>query len=196
MLTLPQIDSYTDISGSLQSDSTVKISASAKKSFGWASVRARMEMEADVASSINSSFHTVMTTMRIERYYSSVKENKSPLSDDAVTLLQKSDYVGFYKACGPNYVRAIRRAQEVTAMFTFTSTDASVTASMKTRIKAAAYGQKFSARSDSTTNINTSLKTLKIDIMGYGLGLDSEGSDTLVATVCRPKIVSKFLILF
>jgi len=38
-----------------------------------------------------------------------------------LTLLDQQDYIGFFKSCGPNYVRSLRRAQELTAIFEFTS---------------------------------------------------------------------------
>eukprot|EP01083_Nonionella_stella_P289170 984120_1 len=86
---------------------------------------------------------------------------------------------------GPNYVRSIRRAQEVTAMFTFESTDQEVITNMKAAIKATAYGNRFSSNTniDSSMKIDTSMSTLQIQIFGYGLGLDKDGSETLVATV-------------
>ena len=60
--------------------------------------------------------------MRIERYYSSIREELSSLTDDALTLLDRQDYIGFFKGCGPNYIRSIRRAQEITAIFEFEET--------------------------------------------------------------------------
>jgi len=171
---------YSDISSALEDSSSVELSAAVKASFGWVKVRAEMEAQRD--SSVRSSSHTVVTTMRIERYYSSVKEDASSLSDDAKTLLDEKDYVGFFKACGPSYVRSIRRAQEVTAIFTFTSNDSSVVANMKGNIEAIVYGQKFSASASSSKRVEKSMSTLKIKIVGFGLGLDKDGSETLVAT--------------
>jgi hypothetical protein len=131
-----------------------------------------------------------MTTMRIERYYSSVKENNAELSEDAKELLAAKDYVGFYKSCGPNYVRSIRRAQEVTAMFSFTSTDSTATRKMKSTIEAAVNGgSRFKVDAGRTSKSDSkSRKTeqsLRIKIVGYGLGLDKDGSETLVATVSK-----------
>ena len=45
----------------------------------------------------------------------------SELSPSAKILLDKQDYIGFFKSCGPNYVRGIRRSQELTIIFTFLS---------------------------------------------------------------------------
>merc|ERR1719157_536204 len=64
----------------------------------------------------------ITSTMRIERYYSSIREELSSLTDDALTLLDRQDYIGFFKGCGPNYIRSIRRAQEITAIFEFEET--------------------------------------------------------------------------
>ena len=45
----------------------------------------------------------------------------SPLSEDALTLLDAQDYISFFKSWGPNYVRSICRDQEITALIKFTS---------------------------------------------------------------------------
>eukprot|EP00588_Corethron_pennatum_P005921 CAMPEP_0194288234 /NCGR_PEP_ID=MMETSP0169-20130528/36393_1 /TAXON_ID=218684 /ORGANISM="Corethron pennatum, Strain L29A3" /LENGTH=626 /DNA_ID=CAMNT_0039035173 /DNA_START=418 /DNA_END=2298 /DNA_ORIENTATION=- len=174
---------YTDVNVALDVTSNTKVNAKVKSSFGWGRVKAEVETNAEVDTSVTVKKHVVMTTMRIDRYYASVMENKAPLSEDAGTLLAKKDYVGFYKACGPNYVRSIRRAQEVTAMFTFMSSDSTIITQMKTDIKATAYGARSVESSiDSSVNMNLSMSTLQIQIFGYGLGLDKDGSETLVAT--------------
>jgi len=174
--------SYTDVKSALDVSTNTKVSAKVKSSFGWIRVKARVEAEVDANLTVQS--HFVMTTMRIDRYYASVMENKAPLSEDAKKLLDRKDYIGFYKACGPNYVRSIRRAQEVTAMFTFVSSDSTVTSQMKADIKATAFGSRRSVESSigSTVKLKSSMSTLQIQIFGYGLGLDKDGSETLVAT--------------
>ena len=124
----------------------------------------------------------ISATLKIERYYSSVKEDQSPLADDAVALLAAEDYVGFFKACGPNYVRGIRRAQELTAVFKFSSTSKEIasqfTAGLKVTTPYGGGGAEFSAKSK-FSSINSSLE---IKIQGFGLGLNQEGADSLVAT--------------
>ena len=80
--------------------------------------------------------------MRIERYYASLREEVSPLVEPAQELLNRQDYVGFFKACGPNYIRGIRRAQEVTAMFSFKSSDVETASqyASNVQVKLADYG--------------------------------------------------------
>ncbi len=124
--------------------------------------------------------HRVVASMRIERYYSSIEENKATLHKDVTKLLDDRDYVGFFKSCGPTYVRSIRRAQEVTAMFTFKTSDKSTAKEMKAAIESTIYG---SAEGKMKSNVKKTMSSLQIKIVGFGLGLDDKGSDTLVATV-------------
>ena len=52
----------------------------------------------------------IASIMKIDRYYSSVMEEMSELSPSAKIFLDKQDYIGFFKSCGPNCVRGIRRS--------------------------------------------------------------------------------------
>ena len=120
--------------------------------------------------------------MRIERYYSSVQEQASPLADDASSLLDAEDYVGFFKACGPNYVRSIRRAQEVTAIFKFNTSSREIAGQFASGLKVAGFGGSGSSKSNSKSKFNAINSSLTIKILGYGMGLTQEGSETMVAT--------------
>ena len=140
---------------------------------------------------------TMSSTMRIERYYSSVREEISPLSKSSKALLEREDYVGFFKACGPNYTRGIRRAQEVTAIFQFqsssTETARQYASAVQRRRSAFKFG--FTGIGSSTRNPGSSYQSnskfksinssLRITIVGYGLGLSQEGSETMVATTMQ-----------
>ena len=61
----------------------------------------------------------ITSTMRIERYYSSIREELSSLTDDALTLLDRQNHIGFFKGFGPNYIWSICRAEEITVIFEF-----------------------------------------------------------------------------
>lgn len=124
--------------------------------------------------------HRVVASMRIERYYSSVKENEATMHKDVLKILDDKDYVGFFKSCGPTYVRSIRRAQEVTALFTFKTSDKTTVSAMKAAIESTIYG---SGDVEMNASVKKSMNSLQIKIVGYGLGLDNDGADTLVATV-------------
>ena len=127
--------------------------------------------------------------MNIERYYSSLREEVSPLAPDAATLLEEEDYVGFFKACGPNYVRGIRRTQQVIAVLSFQSSSSEGASQYSFAIQSGNW--KYNAEGKS--KYKNSRKSLVISIRGYGLGLSQEGSETLVATsIAEYKQVMKF----
>lgn len=96
--------------------------------FGYPEVKAEIQKKTTAYETRSTSSKTpsskpyfIIATMRIERYYSSVREELSTLSEDAMKLLDREDYVGFFKSCGASYIWSIRRAQEVTAIFSFVS---------------------------------------------------------------------------
>ena len=122
--------------------------------------------------------------MRIERYYSSIREEVSPFVPQALELLTRQDYVGFFKACGPNYIRGIRRAQEVTAIFNFRSTSTERASEYASSVQVATswWNQRYSGGYARQNKFSSQNQSLKINIVGYGLGLTLEGSETLVAT--------------
>jgi hypothetical protein len=120
--------------------------------------------------------------MKLERYYSSVREEVSPLADDANTLLERQDYVGFFKACGPNYVRGIRRAQEVTAIFTFQSNSSESSKAFAASLSVTAPGAELNASASAKSKFSSMSSSMTITIKGYGMRLNQEGSGTLVAT--------------
>ena len=87
--------------------------------FGYYAVKAKVDYNRNSQVQSESSIRMIISTMRIERYYSSIREELSSLTDDALTLLDRQDYIGFFKGCGPNYIRGILRAQEINAIFEF-----------------------------------------------------------------------------
>ena len=121
-----------------------------------------------------------ITNMRVERYYSSVKEETSPLSTDAYTMLDKQDYVGFFQSCGPNYVRSIRRAQEVSAVFKFDSFRQGLAQEFAAILRTSGNGSTFIAKMLNKSKFNPILASLEINVKGYGLALNEQGAGTLV----------------
>jgi hypothetical protein len=125
-----------------------------------------------------------VSTMRIERYYTTVDESISTLSSEAEALLAKQDYVGFFKACGPSYVRGIRRAQELSAIFTFNSNSKTLAQNFAAGLKTT--GSSVLNPSETTESKFTPIiDTLEIKILGYGLGLSDSNSETTETLVAR-----------
>ena len=121
--------------------------------------------------------------MRIERYYASVREEVSPLTTEAGSLLDAGDYIGFFKACGPNYIRGIRRAQEVTAFFMFRSSSDESASTFSNSVRSSHWRRhRYSNTNSGGSSSNTERQSMKIVIKGWGLGLSQDGSETLVSS--------------
>ena len=169
--------------------------------FSWILSRYNINRSSSGNSKVRTQTKSIASSMRIERYYSSLREEHSPLSDDAYTLLDRQDYVGFFKTCGANYIRGIRRAQEVVTWFEFQSTSLSLTTEYSRHISHSSGGRqrrggffgrfrkpRITPRKTRTNSLNINTKfssmqqSLSIVVKGYGLGLNHEGSDTLVVT--------------
>jgi len=176
---------FTDVQRGKELERSMEGSMSA--SFSYWFVKGEVSVSASSSGKYTSQSRMIVATMRIERYYSSVREELSPLSDDALTLLDRQDYIGFFKSCGPNYIRSIRRAQELTAIFSFTSSSAEVASEFSLSISASTPDTFFSAGGSSKLDVSASskfssiTKSMQITILGFGLGLNSEGSSTMVA---------------
>ena len=169
-------DTFYDFTQSTDILQSVSSSYSHSYSSRWMQRRVRSETRSTTAT--KARFRMVSATMRLERYYASVREEVSPLADDAMLLLETQDYVGFFKACGPNYVRGIRRAQEVTAVFTFRENSDTASSTFYNNVRSNGYG----SNNNSANSANSIQSSLRIYILGFGLGLGMSGSETLVAT--------------
>ena len=179
------IDTFYDFTQStdLQTDMAGKMSYS----FGYWWLKGNVNQDSKSHSKVKTKTHYIVSSMRIERYYSSIREEASPLSDLAIELLDRQDYVSFFKACGPTYIRGIRRAQEVTAIFSFKSTSQETAQQYASNVQVSSgwwrWGKfKYGSTFQSKSKFSSMRKTLKITILGYGLGLSEEGSETLLAT--------------
>ncbi len=158
-------------------------------SLGYSALQSRILT--DTSKSSSSSEQTsptrkryIVTSMRIERYYESVKEDYSTLDPSALQLLNDLDYSGFFMACGANYVRSIRRAQELVAILTFESSSSENSADFANEIKVSNWnteGSGGSSNVESNPTYNAETGSLDIEIKGFGLGINSDGSEGLVA---------------
>lgn len=151
-------------------------------SFSYWGVKASINAEAKSSTKVSTERHMVVASMRLERYYSSLREEVSPLAEDARELLENEDYVGFFKACGPNYTRGIRRAQEVTAIFSFYSSSRETARQFAAGLKVSGWGASVDVSFASKSKFKQASSSLQITIKGFGMGLNQEGAGTLVAT--------------
>lgn len=85
----------------------------------------------------------------------------------------------FFKACGPTYVRGIRRAQEVTAMLKYETTSSESARDYSVSVQTN-YGYNSGYKNNAKyASVN---KSLTITIKAFGLGLTETGSESLLAT--------------
>ena len=172
-------DSFYDFSKTTNME--VEMANKFSYSFGYWWFKGKVTSDYSSQSNTERKTRYITASMRIERYYSSVREEVSPLSADAITLLNREDYVGFFKACGPTYVRGLRRAQEVTAFFIFTSTNTERSSEYSRQVQISSWRHSYSSSSKTKTKFNSESQSMRIVIQGYGLGLSTEGSETFVA---------------
>ena len=178
---MPYEDSFYEI----KSSSTEATEETSRLSNSFAYLWLVKETETEYSSSATRTTgqtNYVIATMRIERYYTSLKEESSKFSDDAILLLRRQDYVGFFKSCGPNYVRGVRRAQEVTASIKFQSSSTETASEFSKSIKGMKYGKRSGAASTQQQKFSSINRTVEIKIVGFGLGMSEQGSETLLAT--------------
>ena len=142
------------------------------------------------SQALDATLHSAVVTMRIERFHSSVWESSASLMSDAGLMLKDEEFVNFFLTCGPNYIRSIERVQEVTALFTYTAADASHASSFNRALKLYIHGNRYGEEDESTTtdfpildfDSSEILSSLSVEITGFGLGLNLNGDDSLVAT--------------
>lgn len=160
-----------------------ELSGELSNSFGYSIIKETVSQDSTApAETYSARKHFVVSSMRVERYYASIKEEVSPLTESANELLFKQDYVGFFTACGSNYIRSIRRAQEVIAIFSFKTSNTEMAQDYAEGLRASGFGAAVGGQITNKTKYQALTETLEINILAYGLGLNSEGEGSLVAT--------------
>uniref|UniRef100_A0A7S1BY16 Uncharacterized protein n=1 Tax=Corethron hystrix TaxID=216773 RepID=A0A7S1BY16_9STRA len=71
----------------------------------------------DEEDPINQVSHLVVV-MEATRFQTTIDDSHMMLHSDVDNLLRTGDYVSFYQACGPSYIRSIRRRSEMMTVFT------------------------------------------------------------------------------
>mmetsp|Transcript_38523 Transcript_38523/g.89552 ORF Transcript_38523/g.89552 Transcript_38523/m.89552 type:complete len:766 (-) Transcript_38523:107-2404(-) len=117
--------------------------------------------------------------MKADMYYNSADESFVSMSTDAVALLRRGEYIGFMQACGPYFIRSIRRTKQIAATFKHTTTSSRASGS-STHV-ARSNGR---VRTDTTTKLRTSRtaneENMEITVVGLGLSFLDAGPGTLM----------------
>ena len=143
--------------------------------------------------------YNVAITMRLDRLFSTIQEDRVSLSEPAAIMLQNEEFINFFMTCGPNYVRSLHRAQEVTAVFTFETDDDFKAQAFVNKLKLYVYGNRGKTinakvrkgQMPSSTDIQSlgfdmeddfddaDIKdSLSIELLAYGLGLNKTNGST------------------
>jgi len=73
-------------------------------SFSYAALKIEVAaVEIIFKSNSDSELFLVVGTMRINRYYSDLKEETSPITTDSKNLVEKQDYIGFFNSCAQDH---------------------------------------------------------------------------------------------
>jgi hypothetical protein len=149
--------------------------------FGYDYVKEQIEESFNTIKNPEEHRHHAVATMRIERFYSNLKEESSRLVDKATSFLDKQNYVGFFKICGPNYVRGIRRAQEVTTVFSYVSSSLELAQEFATMLDTSnMFGATTGHNRFTKAKFDPIISSLEIKILAFGLDLDEQRTNPLV----------------
>ncbi len=124
------------------------------------------------------------------------------ISSDAKKVLRNKQYIQFFQTCGPTYVRSMFHAQEVAAIFQFRAASDYDAQQFAEALRRYVYGNKrvFHSYAEGSNTEGEGgigfigsemmidyddtviMDSLSIDIVAYGLGLNQNGIEALVAT--------------
>ena len=130
----------------------------------------------------NSEPFLVVSTMRITRYYSIIIDEQSPMTRNAEALLDKHDFMQFFKTFGTNYERSIRRVYELTACFTFHATSGNLAQEFAAGLKIKGTWRDDDDSFLDKNKISSIKNSLEIKIVVAGLVLNNDGDSTLVSS--------------
>ena len=148
------------------------VSESMEGSASWGFVRSTISAAVD-ATPDNHSKYFVATRMPTERYSSRIDDKTATLTPDALALVESGDLVGFFQTCGTGFISSIRRTAELAAVFEFSSSSVQSSQEMAAEFKGSGLNRNMLSKPSGS---NTT-----IQVKGFGLGLNPEGADMMVA---------------
>ena len=167
----------------LSTDIETELAGKLSSSFSYTAVKTEATaVEAISNSNSDKELFLVVSTMRVDRYFSGLKEESSPITADAKNLLETQDYIGFFNSCGTNYVRSIRRAQEITAIFKFNSQSRDLAQEFAAGIKVHSGTSAIDESILDKKKFSLIKESLEIKVLAYGLGLNTRGESMIVST--------------
>mmetsp|Transcript_29466 Transcript_29466/g.67763 ORF Transcript_29466/g.67763 Transcript_29466/m.67763 type:complete len:482 (-) Transcript_29466:57-1502(-) len=163
------------------------------KSFGWFTYAISSETTYSTSRRQTEKQH-ILADMIMDKYYISADETKTSLLSDALTLIDQGLYIQFFQACGPNYIRSIRRESEMVSMFSYEKKSGS-DSSVSIKISRSFFGSSSEVSGSSSSFKDTNIK---ITFAAFGISLkdaspfvakDVESYKTLVDNAFRSMLL-------
>mmetsp|Transcript_23457 Transcript_23457/g.53540 ORF Transcript_23457/g.53540 Transcript_23457/m.53540 type:complete len:543 (-) Transcript_23457:264-1892(-) len=123
----------------------------------------------------------VVSVISVDKYYTSVDESASALDTNVQDLLQGYGFLSVAQACGPYYIRSIRRSSEVLSFFVYFSGESSESKSKESEnliqsVRRSGKGSDSEETSASTSSWKASLMIIYISAKGLDLNTDQGGN--------------------
>mmetsp|Transcript_12864 Transcript_12864/g.28403 ORF Transcript_12864/g.28403 Transcript_12864/m.28403 type:complete len:521 (-) Transcript_12864:197-1759(-) len=130
-----------------------------------------------------ASYHHIIGIMKSDRYYTSIDETQAQVLGEVSNILSRGNVIQFFQACGPNYIRSIRRSTEVGSCFTFKDYSVNIDTEFAYEIEGSAGNTGFQGG----LRFDRKALEMTITIFAFGLGLvtSAAGQDSDVSLIAR-----------
>mmetsp|Transcript_21600 Transcript_21600/g.49098 ORF Transcript_21600/g.49098 Transcript_21600/m.49098 type:complete len:566 (+) Transcript_21600:379-2076(+) len=120
--------------------------------------------------------HHVVSSMNSNRYYTSMDETETSIIGQLTQTLARGNVIQFFQACGPSYIRSLRRTTDITATFTYVSVSVNADLFMNDVIQRESTNYNSSRDRSASIKIGSSISSLHITILAHGLSLNLAAS--------------------
>ncbi len=140
----------------------------------------------------NTVSYTYLSSLRINRDHT-IGNQAVELTNDFKNMLESKDFVGFFKACGPNFITSIKRALEITTVFKFYSYSEHKAEQFAAELEAYIdlTGVKDTLDTTVTSSFDhTTVDSTQTDVSYYDLSLVDEETATVKAEFAKDSTYS------
>lgn len=146
------------------------VTGASSKSAKW--LQSCIESETKTLNNPAASLQFIVSLMAVDKYYITSDETQTRLTPDAEYLLDVGYHITFFQACGPNYIKSIRKQTEMASMFYYVDHNDSSTNTYKIVRRRGSASLNYEAeRSTESMSLN-----MKIKISAFGIKLLGENA--------------------
>lgn len=177
-ITEPSFD-YQYVFKEINMDVSQQISETLTSTQGWGNIQTSVQKTIAKESDIETKTQKVWAFMGVDKYYISADESKTVLNDFAKDILGAGKFIQFFQACGPSFIRSIRRASEFHGIFSYKTQVGSVKETVS-------YLKKNTSNNvdagDSSAKIDLESNEVTIEMKAYGVSLPGKGHGFMART--------------